>query len=40
LPFFLQITCGVEGKEVVRRCAPDLKNWNHSIPGCDRQKEK
>lgn len=39
LPFGLMVTCGVEGKDVVRKCAPDLKNWNHDIPGCDRRRE-
>ena len=37
LPFGLLVACGVEGKDVIRKCAPDLKNWNHNIPGCNRQ---
>ena len=37
LPFGLLIPCGVEGKDVIRKCAPDLKTWNHNIPGCNRQ---
>jgi len=37
LPFGLLVACGVEGKDVIRKCAPDLKTWNHNIPGCNRQ---
>lgn len=37
LPFALRVSCTVEGKEVIRRCAPDLKQWNHQRPGCNRQ---
>jgi len=37
LPFGLRIVCGLEGKEVIRKCAPDLKKWNHDLPGCKRQ---
>ena len=37
LPFGLLVACGVEGKGVIRKCAPDLKTWNHDIPGCSRQ---
>lgn len=36
LPFMLVLTCKVEGKEVIRKCAPDLKRWDNSIPGCQR----
>jgi len=37
LPFSLRLTCAIEGKDVIRKCAPDLKAWNHNIPGCNRQ---
>ncbi len=37
LPFGLLVACGLEGKDVIRKCAPDLKDWNHAIPGCNRQ---
>lgn len=37
LPFALRVTCTIEGKDVIRQCAPDLKNWNHDRPGCNRQ---
>lgn len=37
LPFALRVTCTIEGKDVIRKCAPDLKNWNHDRPGCNRQ---
>ncbi len=37
LPFGLLVACGLEGKDVIRKCAPDLKTWNHDIPGCNRQ---
>lgn len=37
LPFTLRVSCTVEGKDVIRRCAPDLKQWNHQRPGCNRQ---
>ena len=38
LPFGLLVACGLEGKDVIRKCAPDLKMWNHDIPGCSRQR--
>ena len=38
LPFGLLVACGLEGKDVIRKCAPDLKMWNHDIPGCNRQR--
>ena len=37
LPFALRVTCTIEGKEVIRRCAPDLRHWDHERPGCRRQ---
>jgi hypothetical protein len=37
LPFALRVTCTIEGKDVIRKCAPDLKNWNNDRPGCNRQ---
>jgi len=37
LPFGLRIPCSLEGTGVIRKCAPDLKTWNHDIPGCNRQ---
>lgn len=37
LPFGLRLACGLEGKDVIRKCAPDLKSWNHDLPGCNRQ---
>ena len=36
LPFVLRLVCGLEGKDVIRKCAPDLKAWNNDIPGCKR----
>lgn len=37
LPFGLRVTCTLEGKDVIRKCAPDLKHWNNERPGCKRQ---
>jgi serine/threonine protein kinase len=37
LPFALRVPCTIEGKDVIRSCAPDLKQWNHQRPGCNRQ---
>lgn len=37
LPFGLRVTCTVEGKDVIRKCAPDLKHWDNKRPGCKRQ---
>lgn len=36
LPLVLAISCRVEGKDIIRKCAPDLRNWNNAIPGCNR----
>jgi len=33
----LRVTCTVEGQAIIRKCAPDLRNWNHNLPGCNRQ---
>jgi hypothetical protein len=37
LPLVLAIACRIEGKDIIRKCAPDLKNWSNTIPGCNRQ---
>lgn len=37
LPFALRVPCTIEGKDVIRKCAPDLKQWNHQRAGCNRQ---
>ncbi|BAO84517.1 pyruvate/2-oxoglutarate dehydrogenase complex, dihydrolipoamide acyltransferase E2 component [Serpentinimonas maccroryi] len=37
LPLGLRVTCTVEGQAIIRKCAPDLRNWNHNLPGCNRQ---
>lgn len=39
LPFALRVTCTIEGKDVIRKCAPDLQTWNHDRPGCQRQNQ-
>lgn len=32
-----RLTCEIEGPANYFRCAPDGRNWNHDIPGCDRR---
>lgn len=39
LPFGLRVTCTLEGKDVIRKCAPDLKHWDNERPGCKRQSD-
>ncbi|MDT8990992.1 serine/threonine-protein kinase [Curvibacter sp. APW13] len=39
LPFALRVTCTIEGKDVIRKCAPDLKTWRNDLPGCQRQQQ-
>jgi hypothetical protein len=36
LSFALMLVCKLEGMEVIRKCVPDMKNWNNNIPGCQR----
>lgn len=31
-----RLTCMIEGPATYFKCAPDGRNWNNSIPGCDR----
>ncbi len=32
-----RLTCEIEGPANYFKCAPEGKNWNHDIPGCDRR---
>jgi hypothetical protein len=32
----MMLICKLEGMEVIRKCVPDMKNWNNNIPGCQR----
>jgi hypothetical protein len=36
LSFALMLICKLEGTEVIRKCAPDMKSWNNNLPGCQR----
>jgi len=33
---FYLLSCSIEGPEQYFKCAPDGKQWNNAIPGCDR----
>ncbi|MDP2794054.1 MAG: hypothetical protein Q8O25_08270 [Sulfurisoma sp.] len=35
--FAQNLLCRIEGPETFWRCAPDGKNWNNNLAGCDRQ---